>query len=244
MRFDTFSARSLQLANHMVMAPMTRRRAAPEHTPDAWMATDDSQRATAGLGITEGTSPSPNGLGDLIEQVLNPLVNICTDAYGGRIEGRSRFALDIASATVSATGRNRVGIRRSLHGVFNGTGECPEVQAQYLALAKSLSALGVLCIQPVEHSSLGAPPVPADLKRMLRAGFDGLFILPGGFDHASAEQALLDKRGDLIAFGRPVLANPGLVAQMRKDAPMNAPDMTTFDIPGAKGDTDYPALTA
>jgi N-ethylmaleimide reductase len=63
MLFDKFSARSLHLTDHMVMAPMTRSRATPEHTPDALMATYYGQRATAGLIITEGTSPSPNGLG-------------------------------------------------------------------------------------------------------------------------------------------------------------------------------------
>jgi HlyD family secretion protein len=65
MLFDKFSARSLHLANRMVMAPMTRSRATPEHTPGALMATYYGQRATAGLIITEGTSPSPNGLGYL-----------------------------------------------------------------------------------------------------------------------------------------------------------------------------------
>jgi len=63
MLFDKFSHRSLQLANRMVMAPMTRNRASPAHTPEALMAKYYSQRATAGLIITEGTSPSPNGLG-------------------------------------------------------------------------------------------------------------------------------------------------------------------------------------
>ncbi len=63
MLFDKFSVRSLQLANHMVMAPLTRSRAKPQHTPNALMATYYGQRATAGLIITEGTSPSPNGLG-------------------------------------------------------------------------------------------------------------------------------------------------------------------------------------
>ena len=358
MLFDTFSARSLQLANHMVMAPMTRSRATPQHTPDALMATYYGQRATAGLIITEGTSPSPNGLGYprvpglydtaqmqawkattaavhaqggkvfvqlmhcgrvahvanlpagaevlgpgtavcpgemftdtlgmqphsppramldadiahavkehvtaaklaldagfdgvelhgangyLIEQFLNPLVNGRTDSHGGSIEGRNRLALEIARATVSAIGRDRVGIRLSPYGVFNGTGEFPEVQAQYLALAQSLSAVGLLYIHLVDHSAMGAPPVPADFKLKLRRGFDGLFILSGGFDHASAEQALLDKRGDLIAFGRPFLANPDLVARLRQHAPLNAPDMATFYLPGAKGYTDYPALTA
>lgn len=91
---------------------------------------------------------------------------------------------------------------------------------------------------------MGAPPEPADFKLALRATFNGLFILSGGFDHARAEQALMEKRGDLIAFGRPLLANPDLVARMRQDAPLNAPDMATFYVPGAKGYTDYSALTA
>jgi N-ethylmaleimide reductase len=180
--------------------------------------------------------------GYLIEQFLNPLVNLRTDGYGGSIEGRNRFALEIARATVAAIGRDRVGIRLSPFGVFNGTGAFPEVQAQTLALARSLSALGLLYLHLVDHSSMGAPPVPADFKLELRAGFDGLLILSGGFDHASAEQALLERRGDLIAFGRPFLANPDLVARMRKGAPLNAPDEATFYVPGAKGYTDYPAM--
>lgn len=182
--------------------------------------------------------------GYLIEQFLNPLVNQRTDGYGGSSERRNRLALEIARATVAAIGRDRVGIRLSPYGVFNGTGAFPEVEAQYLTLVHSLSALGLLYLHLVDHSSMGAPPVPADFKLKLRAGFDGFFILSGGFDHESAEQALLDKRGDLIAFGRPFLANPDLVARMRKDAPLNAPDEATFYVPGARGYTDYPVLAA
>ncbi len=356
MLFDAFKSRSLQLSNHMVMAPLTRSRATPDHTPNALMATYYGQRASAGLIITEGTSPSANGLGYpripglfnaaqaeawkastaavhakggkifvqfmhcgrvahvdnlpagaevlgpgaevcpgemftdtlglqphspprvmtladiahtvaeharaaklamdagfdgielhgangyLIEQFLNPLINQRTHDHGGSIEDRNRLAVEIARVTVAAIGRDRVGMRLSPYGVFNGTGEFPEVQAQYLALAKSLSALGLLYIHLVDHSSMGAPPVPADFKLKLRAAFDGLFILSGGFDHASAEQALLDQRGDLVAFGRPFLANPDLVARMQKDAPMNVPDAATFYVPGAKGYTDYPVM--
>ena len=182
--------------------------------------------------------------GYLIEQFLNPLVNQRTDGYGGSNERRNRLALEIARATVAAIGRDRVGIRLSPYGIFNGTAAFPEVEAQYLELVHSLSALGLQYLHLVDHSSMGAPPVPADFKRKLRAAFDGLFILSGGFDHASAEQALLDKRGDLVAFGRPFLANPDLVARMRENAPLNVPDESTFYVPGAKGYTDYPTLTA
>ena len=229
MLFEKFAFRSLQLANRTVMAPLTRSRATPQHTPNALMATYYGQRATAGLIITEGTSPSPNGY--LIEQFLSPLVNLRTDGYGGSIEGRNRFALEIARATVAAIVPDRVGIRLSPYGVFNDTGAVPEVEAQTLALAGSLSALGLLYLHLVDHSSMGAPPVPADFKLKLRAGFDGLLTLSGGFDLASAEQALLEKRGDLLAFGQPFLANPDLVAHKRKDAPLNAPDKATFYVP-------------
>jgi len=160
------------------------------------------------------------------------------------MERRSRLAREIARATVAAIGGDRVGIRLSTYGVFNGAGAFPEVKAQYLTLVHSLSDLGLLYVHLVDHSSMGAPPVPADFKVKLGTGFDGLFILSGGFDHASSEQVLLDRRGDLIASGRPFLANPELAARMRKDAPLNTPDKATFYVPGAKGYTDYPALAA
>ncbi|MBE0620822.1 MAG: alkene reductase, partial [Burkholderiales bacterium] len=75
------------------------------------------------------------------------------------------------------------------------------------------------------------------------ASFKGAFILAGGFDRDSAESALAAKSADLIAFGRPFLANPDLVERMRAGAALNAPDMATFYTPDAKGYTDYPRLT-
>jgi N-ethylmaleimide reductase len=358
MLFETCSARSLQLANRMVMAPMTRSRATPAHLPDALMAEYYGQRASAGLIITEGTSPSPNGLGYaripglydedqerawkavtravharggkifvqlmhtgrvthvanlppgaevvgptgeacpgemftdsmglqphspprpmttadidhavgeyahaallaieagfdgielhgangyLIEQFLNPIVNSRLDGYGANAAGRNRFAIEVARATVAAVGADRVGIRLSPYGVFNGTGEFPELKPQFLALAAALSSLGLLYVHLVDHSSMGAPTVPADFKLALRAAFNGLFILSGGFDRGSAELALAQKRADLIAFGRPFLANPDLVARLRANAPLNTPDMSTFYVPGPKGYTDYPFMQA
>ena len=358
MLFDPVRIRSLQLSNRTVMAPMTRSRAVEANTPNALMAEYYAQRATAGLIVTEGTSPSPNGLGYpripgmfnaehvrgwrpiteavhakggkivlqlmhtgrvahvanlpanaevlssvagvcpgemytdahgpqphsparamserdiaeavdeftrsavlaieagfdgielhaangyLIEQFLNPIVNQRTDGYGGDIPGRNRFALEVARAVAAAIGADKVGIRLSPHGVFNGTGAFPDVDAQYLALCEDLSALGLLYLHVLDHSAMGAPPVPEELKAQLRSRFDGPFILAGGFDRASAEAALSEHRADLVAFGRPFLANPDLVERMRAGAELNAPDMSTFYTPDAKGYTDYPALAS
>jgi N-ethylmaleimide reductase len=180
--------------------------------------------------------------GYLIEQYLNANVNQRTDAYGGSIEGRNRFALEVARATVAAIGADRVGIRLSPHGVFNSTGAYADVDAQYLALTQELSTLGLLYLHLLDHSAMGAPPVPAELKAGLRAAFDGLFVLAGGFDRAGAEAALEAGHADLIAFARPFLANPDLVGRMRAAAPLNAIDMATFYTPGPKGYTDYPSL--
>ncbi len=358
MLLESFAAASLQLANRTVMAPMTRSRAVDTNTPNALMAEYYAQRATAGLIITEGTSPSPNGLGYaripglfndaqvggwkvvtdavhakggkifvqlmhtgrvthvanlppgaevvgptstvcpgemytdsqglqphsipramtapdiahaveeyarsaklaieagfdgvelhaangyLIEQFLNANVNQRTGAYGGSINGRNRFALEVASATVAAIGAHRVGIRLSPYGVFNSTGAYPDVDAQYLALTQELSKLGLLYLHLLDHSALGAPRVPAELKVQLRAAFQGLFVLAGGFDRAGAESALKAGNADLIAFARPFLANPDLVERMRAAVPLNAIDMATFYTPGPKGYTDYPSLAA
>ena len=182
--------------------------------------------------------------GYLIEQFLNPLVNKRSDAYGGSIENRNRFALEVARAVTDAIGANRVGIRLSPHGVFNGTGAFPEVEAQNVALVEALSKLGMLYVHLVDHSAMGAPPVPTELKTRLRAAFDGLFILSGGYDRARAEKDLDAGHADLIAFARPFLANPDLVARLKANAPLNDPDASTFYTPGPKGYTDYPTLKA
>ena len=146
----------------------------------------------------------------------------------------------MARATSRAIGAERVGIRLSPHGVFNGTGAFADADAQYHALVVELSALGLLYLHVLDHSAMGAPPVPAALKADLRRAFDGPFILAGGFDRESAERALLEKQADLIAFARSYLANPDLAQRMRSGAPLNAPDTATFYTPGPKGYTDYP----
>jgi N-ethylmaleimide reductase len=182
--------------------------------------------------------------GYLIEQFLNANVNHRTDGYGGSIAGRNRFALEVARAVVAAVGADRVGIRLSPDGVFNSTGSFSEVEPQFVELVRALSALNLGYVHVLDHAAMGAPPVSAGLKLKLRQAFGGVFILAGGFDGASAEEALCQKHADLIAFGRPYLANPDLVERLQLNAKLNAPDQATFYVPGPKGYTDYPTLKA
>jgi N-ethylmaleimide reductase len=98
--------------------------------------------------------------GYLIEQFLNANVNKRTDGYGGSIDGRNRFALEVARATVAAIGAGRVGIRLSPHGAFNGTGSFAEVDAQYLALTSALSALGLVYVHVLGPFRVGRAAGP------------------------------------------------------------------------------------
>lgn len=182
--------------------------------------------------------------GYLIEQFLNANVNTRTDAWGGSSAARDRFALEVTRAVVAAIGSGRVGIRLSPFGAFNATGAFDGVDAQFLELAHALGAMKLAYLHLVDHSSMGAPPVAAEFKASLRTAFGGLFIASGGFDRARAEQVLADGKADLVAFGRPALANPDLVDRFTTGAPLNAPDFTTFYTPGVKGYTDYPAVAA
>ena len=180
--------------------------------------------------------------GYLLEQFIRPNSNTRTDNYGGSIENRARFALEVVAATIAAIGKDKVGIRLSPFGVFNDMPLYPEMEADYTYLAQKLNAAGLLYIHLVDHSSMGAPKVPDSMKATFRSVFKGALILSGGYDAARAESDLAAGKCDLVAVGKPFLANPDLVARWKAGAAVNAPDMATFYTPGPKGYTDYPAL--
>ena len=180
--------------------------------------------------------------GYLLEQFIRPNSNQRTDRYGGSIENRARFVLDVADAVIQAIGKDKVGIRLSPFGVFNDMPPYDEMEADYTWLAQQLNSRGLAYIHVVDHSAMGAPPVPASMKATFRSEFKGTLILSGGYDAARAESDLASGRCDLIAVGRPFLANPDLVARWQNSAALNAPDMGTFYTPGPKGYTDYPGL--
>lgn len=180
--------------------------------------------------------------GYLLEQFIRPNSNVRTDSYGGAIANRARFVLEVVDATIAAIGKDKVGIRLSPYGVFNDMPLYDAMDADYTYLAQQLNARGILYIHLVDHSSMGAPAVPDSIKQMFRNTFKGALILSGGYDVARAEQDLAAGKCDLIAVGKPFLANPDLVARWKAGAEVNAFDMNTFYTPGPKGYTDYPAL--
>jgi len=181
--------------------------------------------------------------GYLLEQFIRPNSNKRTDKYGGSIENRARFVLEVVAATCAAIGKDRVGIRLSPFGVFNDMPDYPEMAADYSYLAEALDRTGLLYVHLVDHSASGAPPVPDDIKALYRKTFKRTLILSGGYDAARAETDLMAGKADLIAVGRPFLANPDLIERWKEGAAENAPDMATFYTPGPKGYTDYPSLS-
>lgn len=337
------------LANRLVMAPMTRSRAASDGTPEPLAAVYYAQRASVGLVVTEGTQPSEDGQGYLttpgihtdahvagwkpvasavqgrgghlfiqlmhagrmshpdntphhrqgvapsaiapntpmftakgmqpipepralttdeirrtvidfrmaarraieagadgveihganaylVQQFFAPSANIRTDAYGGSIENRVRFAIEVAAAIAGEIGADRTGIRLSPGMTMWGIDEGPEGPDLYRHLVAELDKLGLAYVH-VMHQ--GNELLLADIRRIWK----GTLILnrPGrpreqiGADVASG-------LADLESYGQMVLANPDFVTRLQTNAPMNAADRTSFFGGGAKGYTDYPSL--
>ncbi|MEM0996544.1 MAG: alkene reductase [Bacteroidota bacterium] len=178
--------------------------------------------------------------GYLVEQFINPGTNQRQDEYGGGIENRIRFVVEVAQAISAEIGGERTGIRLSPYGVFNGTAIYDELDATYAKLAEELNNIGVVYIHIVNHEAMGAPAVPESVREAIRGAYSGTIILSGGYEKARAESDLEAGKGHLVAFGRPLLANPDLVHRMEHDLELNQPDFGTFYTPGPQGYTDYP----
>ncbi|HUH40699.1 MAG TPA: alkene reductase [Castellaniella sp.] len=347
--FDPIRLGEISLANRIVMAPMTRTRAAPGRIPNDMMRLYYAQRASAGLIITEATSVNPLGVGYpdtpgiwsnaqvqgwqsitravhdkggkillqlwhvgrvsdpeylsgeipvapsaiacagqvsllrpkrdyvvpralhtdeiprivadyalaarnaqsagfdgveihgangyLIDQFLHDGSNHRTDEYGGSIAARSRFLLEVVDACVGVWGAGRVGVHLSPRGDAHDMHDT-DPQALFLHVARELGhrRLAFLCVRESWADDVLMP--------QMRRAFGGPVIANERYDQALAQRILQDDQADAVAFGKPFISNPDLVARFRQGLPVTKWDSATFYGSGVRGYTDYPCATA
>jgi len=182
--------------------------------------------------------------GYLIDQFLRDKTNQRTDAYGGSIENRTRFLVEATEAAAQAIGRDRVGVRLSPLSPFNDISDS-NPEPLFVRAVERLSELGIAYIHVIEGETQGAraPEGGFDLAR-LRQAFKGVYIGNNNYDPALAIERVASGAVDLVAFGRPFIANPDLVERIRRGAPLAEPDRDTLYGGGAAGYTDYPTFEA
>jgi N-ethylmaleimide reductase len=185
--------------------------------------------------------------GYLLDQFLKSSSNHRTDDYGGSIENRARFLLEVMREVCEEVGRERVGLRLSPVTPANDVvDDNPQKLFDYVV--RQLAPLGIAYLHLIEGATGGPREVegrPFDYGSMLQAwraaGAKGAWMVNNGYDRALAEQALAHG-ADLVAFGRLFIANPDLVQRLRTNASFNPLVKETLYGGGAQGYTDYPAL--
>ncbi|WP_046508047.1 alkene reductase [Streptomyces odonnellii] len=174
--------------------------------------------------------------GYLIHQFLAPGSNLRTDEWGGSVESRIRFAVEVTRAVAEEIGASRTAIRISPGNPYNSIVE-PEPEAAYTALVKELEPLGLAYLHLIENNR--------ELTTALRKLFSGTLVLnvaTEGFTTADELKLIEDGTADLISFGALFLANPDLPARLKAGGPYNTPEMASFFGGDDKGYIDYPSL--
>lgn len=205
---------------------------------------DDFRRAAANAMRAGFDGVEIHGAnGYLIDQFLRTTSNHRTDAYGGTMDNRTRFAREVAAAVASEAGAERTGMRlapfitqRNMH--------CPEIIPTMLHLARQLDTLGLAYIHLAEADWDDAPSIPDDFRQALRNAYSGRVIVAGKYTPERAQQILSSGMADLVAFGRPFIANPDLPARYAAGLPLAAFDPATLFGGSEQGYSDYgPAHT-
>jgi N-ethylmaleimide reductase len=183
--------------------------------------------------------------GYLLEQFISPVSNIRKDKYGGSIENRCQFVIEVVNSVAKAIGKDKTGIRISPYGIAGDMPIYPEINPTYKYLCEKLNTLDIAYIHHVDHSSMGGPVVPMEIKKMIRTIFKNTIILSGGYNIERAEADLESGLGDLISFGRPFINNPDLVKRLEENLPLSENlRMDLFYTDGKEGYTDYPKFKA
>jgi len=181
--------------------------------------------------------------GYLLNQFLDTAANQRTDQYGGPVENRARFVLEVVDAVTAVVGAERVGVRLSPNGVFNDmVTEGSEETALYVA--QELGRREIAYLHIAEPDWAGGKALTQEYRSTLRTAFSGTLVFCGGYDADKAEALLKSNVADAVAFGRAYIANPDLVTRFARGADLNQPDQTTFYGGADQGYTDYPTLTA
>ena len=179
--------------------------------------------------------------GYLFEQFINPTVNDRTDEYGGSIENRIRLLLETIDAVASEIGRDKVGVRISPFGRLFDMAPFEDEAETWVTVAAELQKRNIAYVHLSDQLTIGAERMPEGFAKNFRESYRGTLMAAGGFDRDSAEAALEAGELDLIAFGRPFIANPDLVERMKNGWPLAVPDRETFyGNSGEKGYVDYP----
>jgi len=180
--------------------------------------------------------------GYLLDQFLQSKTNLRTDRYGGSVDRRCRFLLEVVEAVADEWPIGRVGVRISPNGVFNDMGST-DFREQFTAVARQLDGRGLAYLHVVDglgfgFHKLGEPMTLAEFRN----AFSGSLVGNCGYTQETAAAAIRDGRADLIAFGRPYISNPDLVERFANGWPLAAPaPMSTWYAPtGATGYTDFP----
>jgi N-ethylmaleimide reductase len=229
---------------------------APFETPHALTTTEiggviESYRAAAHNALAAGFDGVEihGANGYLIEQFLQSRSNTRTDAYGGSIENRVRFLLEVTGAVADVWGHGRVGVRLSPFGIANDSGEADPLPLYRFAI-QELAKLRLAYLQLIEPRASGAGQADVDHKNvpsaseLFRPVWPGVLIAAGNYTPASANATIAARHADAIAFGRLFIANPDLPERIRQGAPLNPYNRATFYGGEAEGYIDYPRLSA
>jgi N-ethylmaleimide reductase len=183
--------------------------------------------------------------GYLIEQFLQSRTNLRSDRYGGSIENRARFLMDITHAVIEIWGASRVGVRLSPYGIANDSGEADPMPL-YSHVVQALNPLGLAYLHFIEPRSSGAgraevnhQNVPSAMV-LFRPIWRGVLMTAGGFSGETAEAAIATGHADAIAFGRIFISNPDLPRRLHEGLPLTPYNRATFYGGEEAGYTDYP----
>jgi N-ethylmaleimide reductase len=183
--------------------------------------------------------------GYLLDQFLRDGANHRTDAYGGSIENRARFPLEVVEAVIDVWGAERVGYKLSPRFAGYSMSDSNPVETfSYLAAKLNSLQLAYLHVSEAVAGPMAAPAGTLRVTPLLREIFSGTVMVNGGYDAQSGNAVIARGEADLVAFGVPFLANPDLPARYRQGAPLNAPDQATFYAGEENGYVDYPTLVA